>query len=67
MFRVRMVRTRQVWKRRPVLAGGRRMKFALRAGLVGMMMHAGIERVAGGIVMFLALVVCQIVLRCFRD
>jgi hypothetical protein len=66
MAGMRVMRTRQVRKWRPILAEGRRVHGALRARLVGVMMVAGDEAVPGGIVMFLAFEVSQFVLRFLR-
>jgi hypothetical protein len=64
---MRMMRTWQVWERRPVVAMRRRMKRTLRARFVRVMMYAGHKAVVGCVVVILAFVMCQVVLRFLCD
>jgi hypothetical protein len=67
MFRVRMMRAWEIRKGRPILAGRRRVIFTLRARLIRVVMRGRVESVARSIMMFLAFVVREIVLRFFSD
>ena len=67
MLGMRMMRTRQVWERRPVFAVRRRVKRTVRTWLIGVMMDAGHKFVAVCVVMILAFKMCQVVLRFFCD
>jgi hypothetical protein len=65
MFRMWMMRTRQVWKWRLIMSNRRRVEFTLRAGHVGVVMLSRLPLMAGSFVMFFAFAMRKIVLRFF--
>src|SRR5687768_14389964 len=66
MFGMRMMRTGQIGKRRPVLSMRRGVKPALSSRTIGVMMQTGLPLVAGCVVMFLVFQMREIVLRFLR-
>ena len=67
MFRVRVMRTREIGEWRPVVANRGRVKLTVRARLIRVVVNIGLKCVPWRIVMILALDMGQIVLCCFCD